>query len=84
MDSKLKCVFEMPVENNETAGDSTMDDTLIVQEKLKKMEVKPSSKVRNKGRLVFSFALQHQFFILLFFTSFINAHNGVIFTLQKL
>lgn len=45
MDSKLKCVFEMPVENNETAGDSAMEDTLIVQEKLKKSQVKPSFKV---------------------------------------
>ncbi|KAK6627462.1 hypothetical protein RUM43_002695 [Polyplax serrata] len=44
MDSKLKCVFEMPVENNETAGDSAMEDTLIVQEKLKKSQVKPSFK----------------------------------------
>lgn len=46
MDSKLKCVFEWPVENNENTDSAT--DEFTVQEKVKKAEVKSSSKVTVK------------------------------------
>ena len=44
MDSKLKCVFDVPNQNSETNGD-TVDDTVIAQEKVKKTEAKPPYKV---------------------------------------
>lgn len=46
MDSKLKCVFEMPVENNATSGDIHMEETLPAEDKIKRAtETKISSKV---------------------------------------
>ena len=46
MDSKLKCVFEMPVENNATSGDLHMEETLPAEDKIKRAtETKISSKV---------------------------------------